>query len=123
MVPLAHDSDTTTGWTTDTYRTSNFGNLKGGLGLRVDFGRPEKVSSVRLAFDQAGQSVELRAGDAASDAIDSYPAVAQVIGAGKDIELTPTDTTAHRYWLVWMTQLTQTDRGFRAQLDEMVFLS
>jgi hypothetical protein len=122
-VPLSHDGDQATAWTTDTYRTSNFGNLKGGLGLRIDFGSPEKVRSVRLAFAQAGQSVELRAADSESAAIDGYPVVAQVVGAGKDIELTPTQAAAHRYWVVWITQLPQTDRGFRAELDEMVFLS
>ena len=122
-VPLSHDGDTATGWTTDTYRTSNFGNLKTGVGLRVDFGRPERVSSVRLAFAQAGQSVELRAGDGAASAIDGYPTVAQVVGAGKDVELTPTDANPHRYWVIWLTQLPQTDRGFKAELDEMVFLS
>lgn len=122
-VPLAHDGDASTGWTTDTYRTSNFGNLKSGLGLRVDFGQSEKVSSVRLAFAQAGQSVELRAGDAAADSIESYPPVAQVVGAGKDVELTPTNSTPHRYWVIWITQLPQTDRGFRAQLNEMAFFS
>ena len=122
-VALAHDGDAATGWTTDTYKTSNFGNLKTGLGLRVDFGRPERVQSVRLAFAQAGQSVELRAADSEASTIDGYPAVAQVVGAGKDVELTPTNTDAHRYWVVWITQLPQTDRGFKAELDEMVFLS
>jgi hypothetical protein len=39
------------------------------------------------------------------------------------MELQPTDEQAHRYWIVWITQLPQADRGFRAQLDEMVFLS
>jgi hypothetical protein len=122
-VPLATDGDPATAWTTDTYRTSNFGNLKTGVGLLVDFGRPEKVSSVRLAFAQAGQSVELRAGDTQSDAVSGYPVVAQVVGAAKDVELTPTDSATHQYWVVWITQLPQTDRGFRAELDEMVFLS
>ncbi|HSP37526.1 MAG TPA: protein kinase family protein [Frankiaceae bacterium] len=122
-VPLAHDGDQATGWTTDTYRTSNFGNLKSGVGLRIDFGSAEKVQSARLAFAQAGQSVELRAGDSESADIGSYPVVAQVVGAGKDVELTPTQAAAHRYWVVWVTQLPQTDRGFRAELDEMVFLS
>lgn len=122
-VPLATDGDPTTAWTTDTYRTSNFGNLKTGVGLLVDLGHAQKVSSVRLAFAQAGQSVELRAADTQSDAIAGYPVVAQVIGAPKDVELTPTDSSAHRYWVVWITQLPQTDRGFRAELDEMVFLS
>lgn len=122
-IPLASDGDQSTGWTSDTYRTSNFGNLKSGLGLRIDFGRPEKVGSVRLAFASAGQSVELRAADADGATIDAYPPVAQVIGTGEDVELTPTDENPHRYWVIWFTQLPQTERGFRVQLDEMVFLS
>jgi hypothetical protein len=122
-VPFAHDGDPSTAWTTDTYRTSNFGNLKGGVGLKVDFGRPEKVGSIRLAFAQAGQSVEVRAADTDGNAIDAFPVRAQVVGGNKDLELTPTDESAHQYWVVWITQLPQTDRGFRAQLDELVFLS
>ncbi len=122
-VPLAHDGDQSTAWTTDTYKTSDFGNLKPGVGLKVDFGRPEKVSAVRLAFADPGQSVELRAGDTDSENVEAFPVRAQVVGGGADVELTPTDETAHRFWIVWMTQIPQTDRGFRAELNEMVFLS
>jgi hypothetical protein len=122
-VPLAHDGDQSTAWTTDTYRTSNFGNLKGGVGLKVDFGRPEKVSSVRLAFANAGQSVELRAADTDAESADAFPVRGQVVGGGTDVELTPTDDTPHRFWIVWVTQIPQTERGFRAELNEMVFLS
>jgi serine/threonine protein kinase len=122
-VPLSHDGDQSTGWTTDTYKTSNFGNLKGGVGLKIDFGRPEKVRSVRLTFAAPGESVELRAADADSNSIDGFPVRAQVVGGDRDMELTPTDEAPHQYWVVWLTQLPQTDRGFRAELDEMVFLS
>jgi len=122
-VPYAHDGDQSTAWTTDTYKTSNFGNLKGGVGLKVDFGRPEKVGSVRLAFANPGQSVELRAADTDSEDVNAFPVRAQVVGGGTDVELTPTDDTPHRFWIVWVTQIPQTERGFRAELNEMVFLS
>jgi hypothetical protein len=122
-VSNAHDGDQTTAWTTDTYTTANFGNLKPGVGLKVDFGQPEKVSSVRLAFGTAGQTVELRAADTDSNSVDAFPVTARVASGGRDMELQPTDEQAHRYWIVWITQLPQADRGFRAQLDEMVFLS
>jgi hypothetical protein len=91
--------------------------------LKVDFGRPEKVSSVRLAFADAGQSVELRAADTDASSIDAFGVQARVISGGRDIELTPSGGQAHRYWVIWITQLPQTSRGFRAELNEMVFLS
>jgi serine/threonine protein kinase len=122
-VPLSHDGDPNTAWTTDTYRSAAFGSLKPGVGLKVDFGQPEKVSAVRLAFAAPGTSVELRASDTDASQIDGYPVVAQAVGAANNVELKPTDDTAHRYWVVWLTQLPQTDRGFRGELDEMVFLS
>ncbi|MDQ1650459.1 MAG: eukaryotic-like serine/threonine-protein kinase, partial [Frankiaceae bacterium] len=100
-----------------------FGSLKPGVGLKDDFGQPEKVSAVRLAFAAPGTSVELRASDTDAGQIDGYPVVAQTVGAANNVELKPTDETAHRYWVVWLTQLPQTDRGFRGELDEMVFLS
>jgi serine/threonine protein kinase len=122
-VPLSHDGNPATAWTTDTYRSAAFGSLKPGVGLKVDFGQPEKVSAVRLAFAAPGSSVELRASDTDNSEIDGYPVVAQAVGAADNVELKPTDDTAHRYWVVWLTQLPQTDRGFRGELDEMVFLS
>ncbi len=122
-VPLSHDGDPATAWTTDTYRSAAFGNLKRGVGLKVDFGQPEKVSAVRLAFGAPGTSVELRAGDTDGSTIDSYTVVAQTVGAPDNVELKPTDEAAHRYWVVWLTQLPQTDRGFRGEINEMVFLS
>ena len=40
LAPKAYDSKPTSGWTSDTYRTANWGGLKKGVGLRLDLGQP-----------------------------------------------------------------------------------
>ena len=39
----------------------------------------------------------------------TLPVRARSWARGTDVELTPTDETPHRFWIVWVTQLPQTD--------------
>src|SRR3712207_9457019 len=73
-VGLAHNGDTSDAWHTTTYFNSpNLGNLKPGVGLLFDFGKPVPFARVALAFAEPGESVELRAGNALSNDAASYP--------------------------------------------------
>ncbi|HMA47690.1 MAG TPA: protein kinase family protein [Frankiaceae bacterium] len=121
-VPLATDGDPATAWQTETYqRDSHFGNLKQGVGLRVDLGRAVRVREVDLTFLNAGQSLELRAADAPASTDSGYARVASVDDAGTTAQLRPDDPRPHRYWLVWLTNLPAVAGGFQGSIAEMVF--
>src|SRR3712207_8818001 len=56
-VGLAHNGDTTDAWHTTTYFNSpNLGNLKSGVGLVFDFGKPTDRKSTRLNSSHANIS-------------------------------------------------------------------
>ena len=56
----ATDGDPSTSWTTDTYKSAEFGGLKKGVGLLLDLGGEHDVSSVQVKLGADGGAVELR---------------------------------------------------------------
>jgi hypothetical protein len=123
-VALAYNGDTTDAWHTTTYFNSpNFGNLKPGAGLLLDFGEKVSFDHVVLAFAQPGESVELRAGDAPPGKdIGAYAVVAQATDAKVPLTLRPRPGTSARYWVVWITKLVQGPDGkFSAGVAEVGF--
>lgn len=126
-VPLAHDGDTGTAWSTDTYTSAQFGQLKSGVGLLVDLGSAQRVRQVRLVLGTPGGpvqdgAVQLRAADTEGSSAADYPVVAGADPAGADVRLTPSDTQPHRFWLLWITRLPATGGGYRADVAELAFL-
>lgn len=122
-VGLAYNGDATDAWHTTTYFTSpNFGNLKSGAGLLFDFGEPVSFARVVVAFAQPGESVELRAADAAGDDVPAYPVVASASDAKVPLTLVPARGAKARYWLVWITKLVkQGDGKYSAGVAEVAF--
>jgi hypothetical protein len=122
-VTLAYNGDATDAWHTTTYYNSAaFGNLKSGVGLLVDFGQPVSPDRVVVAFAEPGESVELRAADAAGDDVTAFPVVATAGDVKVPVTLTPRDGTTARYWLIWVTKLVPTGDGkFGAAVAEFGF--
>ena len=58
-VPLALDGDPTTAWETERYDTPDFGNIKKGVGLYLDAGRPIVARGIRLVTPKDGWDVQL----------------------------------------------------------------
>ncbi len=56
-VPLALDGDPTTAWETERYDTPDFGNIKKGVGLYLDAGRPIVARGIRLVTPKDGWDV------------------------------------------------------------------
>lgn len=106
------DGDPSTFWHTRNYFGPGFGNLKPGLGLILDLGEPQQVSSVTV--DAIGShSMQLLAADAsvtsAPTSFGEFSAVAE--GAGASVTLTATDEVESQYLLVWLTELPRGDDG------------
>jgi hypothetical protein len=122
-VTLAYNGDTTDAWhTTIYYNTPTFGNLKPGVGLLVDFGKPTSFDRAVVAFAQPGESVELRAADAAGNDPAALPVVASASDVKVPVTLRPRGGTTARYWLIWITKLVQTSPGkYGAAIAEVSF--
>ncbi|MCW2675374.1 MAG: uncharacterized protein JWR70_414 [Modestobacter sp.] len=122
-VPRTYDGDPRTSWSTVTYRGSaHFGNLKPGIGILYDLGRPQRLAGVTVVTALPGTTVEVRTGDNADGGLDSYPVVASGELRGTD-QLTFTDPVTARYLLVWVTGLAPTDGGFTGGLAEVTPLA
>ncbi|MFD9608495.1 protein kinase family protein [Streptomyces sp. NPDC004288] len=119
-VANAYDGDPSTFWHTKNYTTAQFGNLKTGVGIVLDLGSDQKVSSVDLSF-VGDTKVEVRTAPAGAS---SAPSTAegfttQASDRGSDVKLKLTKQVTTRYVLVWLTELPLTDGEFRGQLTEV----
>ncbi|MGG5259010.1 protein kinase family protein [Phycicoccus avicenniae] len=116
--PKTYDGDTSTGWSSENYRTDAFGGLKKGLGLVVDLGPNKKPQNVRLVIPQR-VDLEVYVGP------DAGLEGAKKIGTKADAQGTvdlpvPADVTG-QYIIIWYTGLHPDDQGKRrAWLDEVV---
>lgn len=120
-----HDSETdnvipkTEGsWNTDRYNSANFGNLKSGLGLLFEFEDTTTISKMKVASANSGGKFEIRDGD--------DPENAEVIGEGVfDADGAVTvefdDEVETDKLILWITELPQTDGGFRATISSVRF--
>ena len=118
LAPKVYDGDKGTGWSSENYRSNQFGGLKDGVGVIVDLGPNKKPQSVELDVPVAGD-VEVYVGP------DNRLEGATKIGEEKDAEGTVTfdvpDDVSGQYIVVWFTGLTPDDNGKRrARLDEVV---
>jgi hypothetical protein len=105
-------------WTTQTYTTSRFGNLKSGVGLLLDLGQDQAVSRVSLRSDYGTLNVELRAGDDPG----GQPTALQRVGEPAEVSGTadlPAGGERHRYWLVWVTGLAPHNGGYAAAISDL----
>lgn len=123
-VANAFDDEPSTAWTTDRYRTAQFGGLKQGVGLLVDLRQPTAVSRVVLDLTAAGAKMELRAGNSVGASADSLPVIARSTASQEGIRLTlrPDGPAPYRYYLLWFTKLAEDGEQFRAGISEMVAL-
>lgn len=123
-VGKAIDGDPSTAWSTVEYRRNpNFGNLKKGMGLIIDLGKPTNVRQVTVQTTTPGADLEIRAGDSPTGPADSY----QVVGStsnlgGSAVTIQISGDGQHRYWVVWITKLAPASPGnFQASLAEVQF--
>jgi hypothetical protein len=118
-VPLTHDGDRATSWSTVTYRGSErFGNLKPGVGVLYDLGAPQALGGVSITTGQPGTSVEVRTGTGPDGGLDAFPVAASADLTGSDT-LTFSQPVTARYLLVWITGLVPAGDGFTGSLAEV----
>jgi eukaryotic-like serine/threonine-protein kinase len=122
----AVDGDANTGWQTNWYKSPAFGNLKPGMGVLIDLGKPVDVANVKVDFDSPGATVSARVGDtdpgsstSGDDQINkTYKTVTGPIKAGPS-QVLPLGVRT-RYVLIWITKLPSVGDGkYQVAVDEI----
>ncbi|MGI8607538.1 MAG: protein kinase domain-containing protein [Gaiellaceae bacterium] len=98
-VELATDGDSSTYWTTETYRDFS----KDGVGLVLETARPVALERLVVRSDTPGFEAVVKAGSAAKGPFEDVSEPAEV-GARTTFEL-DTGGTEYRYYLLWITSL------------------
>ncbi len=109
---LALDGDKSTAWETENYDTPDLGNIKDGVGLYLDAGRPVVARALRIITPKAGWAFQLYVADKVPTDLSGWT----LVGGGKmdSTRKTVALDTAHqasRYYLLWITKLTQAPTG------------
>jgi hypothetical protein len=114
---LATDGDPSTAWSTETYATAGFGNLKHGVGIVLDAGKNAAIGSLTLQSDTPGFRAEVLAGPSPDGTFRPVSKQATV-GGRTTFPLTP--RTRARYLLVWITSLAPgSGPKFRADVNRV----
>ena len=121
LLSAATDGSTSTFWQTEHYTTAQFGNLKPGVGLVVDAGKPVKLDSLKIETATSGFTALIKAGNSKGGPFTDVSAEQTV---GDSATFTLHVPSAVRYYVVWITQLTAFDTGdaskpFGAQIAEI----
>ena len=100
------DGDPSTFWLTQQYSTRAFGQLKGGVGLIVEFETPIDLTQVRILTNRVDWSVEIYEAEAPQSTLEAWEApLASFSGLGEDETLDVPATPSATALLVWITDL------------------
>jgi hypothetical protein len=116
---MAIDASTATAWSTDWYRTAQFGGLQSGTGLLVDMGHPVTVSSARVILGAApGADLQVRTGKV--PVLGRMRLQASANDASGTVHLSLARPHRARYLLIWFTQLPADSAGtFKASVYDI----
>jgi eukaryotic-like serine/threonine-protein kinase len=109
---LALDGDKTTAWETENYDTPDLGNIKDGVGLYLDAGRPVVAHGLKIVTPKAGWSFQIYVANEVPAEVRGWTLVTSdtMDSTHKTIDL-DTAGRASRFYLIWITKLTQSPTG------------
>ncbi|GAA0563465.1 hypothetical protein GCM10010172_53530 [Paractinoplanes ferrugineus] len=124
------DGNPDTAWETHRFNTAKFGNLKPGMGILINLGKPRTLSDIRVETSSPGAGMEIRSGTSdpgnssqgddkvAKDFKKLGEADAESKGDGTNRIFNVFDAnTQYQYVLVWITELPPADNGDRFQVS------
>ncbi len=121
QVSRPFDGNPDTFWSTQLYRDRNFGQLKEGVGLIVEFAEPRAMEDIEIDADRLGWAFELYAADAAPATFDEW---GDPIGAFTELEVNEVLDVDDRdvgALLFWVTDLgidpEQTQAEYEADIE------
>ena len=105
-IMFINDGDSSTGWYTERYTTSDFGKLKEGVGLIIGLGPPQQIDRLRISSPNIDWSFEIFASDkSAAGAIQTW---GQAVAKREEISGTITvdlEGSSGATLLLWITDL------------------
>jgi serine/threonine protein kinase len=109
---LALDGDKTTAWETENYDTPDLGNIKDGVGLYLDAGRPVVAHGLRIVTPKAGWSFQIYVANEVPADVKGWTLVTSdtMDSTHKTVDL-DTAGRSFRFYLIWITKLTQSPTG------------
>lgn len=116
-VQRVYDGDPDTAWTTEGYESPDFGGVKDGVGLTVDLGQQQEISSVTLQLPTSADAT-VYAGDSPTN---DGTEIGKTDGQDGEVTLEADETEEAQYVTVWFTSLEQDDNDgrYRASLGEI----
>jgi serine/threonine-protein kinase len=109
---LALDDDKTTAWETENYDSPDLGNIKDGVGLYLDAGRPVVARAIRIITPKSGWTFQLYVANEVPAALDGWTLVGSgTMDATRKVAGLDTAGRTSRYYLIWITKLTQSPTG------------
>ena len=123
-VTAALDGNRQTSWQTEHYDTAELGNIKDGVGIYLDAGRPVVGRAIRITTPKPGWDFELYVANSVPASVADWTKVGggTMGGPGKTFGL-DTGGRRFRYFLVWITRLTQDTSGrYSAGISELRLL-
>jgi serine/threonine protein kinase len=117
---LALDGDPATFWRTESYATSAFGQIKGGVGLIVEFEEPRSMKDLQIITNRVGWSAKLYEADVAGGSLEDWNEFAEFSNLGPEQTLDVPDISVTALML-WVTDLglavDQTIEEYEAQVE------
>ncbi len=117
LAKRAIDGSTSTAWTSDTYKSEQFGGLKKGVGLLLALGSKQKVTSVDVRVGAGGGTFELRTADGGQL---GSTVLAEVTDAAGTVTLKPEAPVTTDNLVLWCTKPAQVTGGYRVEVAEVV---
>jgi serine/threonine-protein kinase len=123
-LPLMSDGDPKSAWKTERYDSPDFGNIKDGVGVYLDAGRPVVARGLRLVTPEKGWQLELYVGNEVPSTVADWTRVgAGEMDTGRKTFSLDTGGQRFRYFLVWITQLANDPNGrFSASISDLRLL-
>jgi hypothetical protein len=128
------DGDPNTSWTTHSFKSAKFGNLKAGMGVLINLGTPRLLADVRVETSSSGVGMDIRTGNTDpgdnsqgdQKIVDTYKKLgepdANAKGDGTNRIFSVFDpNTKYQYVLVWLTELPPNDdgSGFKVSVNDV----
>ncbi|RFS86947.1 AMP-binding protein [Actinomadura spongiicola] len=120
---LAIDGKDGTVWRSSYYTSPEFGNLKEGVGLLLDMGRPVTIKEVKARLpESAGATIQLKVGNSSDPSAMQKVQTITTSRSGSTSVKFPSPRTA-QYVLLWFTKLSNgSDGQLRAEVSEVTVL-
>lgn len=102
LVPNATDGNLSTAWETERYHSVDFGNLKDGVGIVFDAGKPVRLGALTVQSNTPGFVADVKAGASSNGPFDTVSS-SQTVADKATFKLSV--PVARRYYLLWITRL------------------